>query len=477
MIFKRNELLLLCETDPNQIIDIIFSMADTIKSLQAQIQRLEARIKDLERQIGLNSNNSSKPPSNDPFRKPKSMRKSGRKKGAPKGHIGHTMFLSDEPDIVFSQSIDKCPLCFGELSDVYPENIERRQVIDIIMPQYEISEHQIEHKRCPNCGTKSYPSFHEGLNAPVQFGPNMAAFTTYLNVEQMIPLNRIQDIYSSLYELYPSEATLLQQIQKTADQLKPCNAYIRKSLLKSNVIHSDETGMRINKSNNWIHTVSNSKWTLYHVDEKRGREAFDRMKVLPNFKGIVVHDCFPSYFDIKASYDHALCNAHLIRECNACEEYDNQVWPSKMKKLLTEAWSHMKKHRENKEPIKGLSQISKKYDQILQSGIYEIPENPINTGKRGRRKKSKAENLLQRFIDHKESILRFLYNDKVPFDNNQAERDLRMIKVKQKVSGCFRTQTGADNFATIRGVISSLKKQGLNVLESLTRASLGHNIF
>ncbi|WP_445683629.1 IS66 family transposase [Sporosarcina sp. FSL K6-3457] len=264
-------------------------------------------------------------------------------------------------------------------------------------------------------------------------------------------------------------------------KIEPHTAYIREELLKSAVVHADETRMRIEDKMHWLHTVSSSDWTLYHVHEKRGKIAIKDHDVLPKYHGILVHDCWASYFTADYSFDHALCGAHLLRECQGIINYDGHQWAADMKELLQEACHHKKKWRLEDIPIKGADALEweMRYIRILERGAKEWVTDPVVDAplKRGRKKKSKAANLATRFLLHKTAILRFVRDARVPFDNSQAERDIRMMKVKQKVSGHFRTLEVAKQFAKIHGFISTLRKQGRDILSSLLSVTRGEFSF
>ena len=452
-----------------------------IDQQQKHIVKLETRVKELERQVGLTSTNSSKPPSSDGLRKPTSLRKSGGKIGAPKGHDGYTLKPIDQPDEIEWHKVEVCSHCETSLADLPSEGYIRRQVFDLPIPRVVVTEHRIEKKCCPNCGTKQNAPSPENVKAPVQYGDNWIAYCAYLNTYHHLPLERICQLFHDMTGYRPSEATLLHRLASISTKIEPHTTYIREELLKSAVVHADETGMRIEDKTQWLHTVSSSDWTLYHVHEKRGKIAIEDHDVLPKYRGILVHDCWASYFTTDFSFDHALCGAHLLRECQGIIDYDGHQWAADMKELLQEACHHKKKWRLENIPIKEADALEweKRYDRILERGAKEwatdsIPDAPP---KRGRIKKSKAANLATRFQLHKAAILRFIWDARVPFDNSQAERDIRMMKVKQKVSGHFRTNEGAKQFAQIRGFISTLHKQNRDILSSLISVTRGEFTF
>jgi transposase len=403
---------------PAEIASFITGLLLQIDQQKAHIIKLETRVKVLERQVGLTSTNSSNPPSSDGLRKPKSLREAGGKKGAPKGHDGHTL---------------------------------------------------------------QQASFPKNVTAPAQYGDSWTAWCIYLNVYHYLPLERISQLFQDLTDYHPSEATLLNRLSSVSKKIEPQNTYIREQLLKSPVIHADETGIRIEGKTQWLHVVSNPEWTLYHVHKNRGKTAIEEHDCLPNYQGTLVHDCWASYFHKDYSFTHALCGAHLLRECQGIIDYDHHQWATDMKLLLQDACHHKNKWQQEGTSIEKatLLEWEQRYDRILEQGEKEwttdsIPDSPP---KRGRKKKSKAANLGERLRIHKPAVLRFIQDEHVPFDNNLAERDIRMMKVKQKISGSFRKKEGAEEFAQIRGFISTLRKQNRDILSSLISVVRGQFSF
>lgn len=442
-----------------------------ITMLLGHIEKLEKRVQELERQVGSNSSNSNKPPSSDGLRKPKSLRVPGGKSGAPKGHKGHTLNMSAIPDEIEWHTPTVCSNCDHSLFDAPVQSYKRRQVVDIPIPRLIFTEHRAASKCCPNCRKLEHGAFPKYVKAPVQYGESWSAWCAYLHTYQHIPLERICQLFGDLTGHRPSEGTLLSHLGKLALRLEPVEGEIRKNLFSSQVVHADETGIRTEGQLHWLHTVSNEHWTLYNVHTKRGKEAFNSIGFLPAYKGTVVHDFWKSYFDDKYRFSHALCGVHLLRECQGIIDYDKHQWASKMQALLREALQEKKKALADERPVlkQTISGLESRYDEILERGKKEwlpqlLPDEPV---KRGRKAKTKAANLAERFILHKADILRFLKDGLVPFDNSQAERDIRMVKVKEKISGSFRTRQGAEQFARIRGFISTARKQGRDLLSSI----------
>jgi transposase len=466
---------------PAEIASFITGLLLQIDQQKAHIIKLETRVKVLERQVGLTSTNSSNPPSSDGLRKPKSLREAGGKKGAPKGHDGHTLEMIDQPDEIKWHKVEVCSDCAASLMDTPSEGFACRQVFDLPLPHIVVTEHRIEKKCCPNCATLQQASFPKNVTAPAQYGDSWTAWCIYLNVYHYLPLERISQLFQDLTDYHPSEATLLNRLSSVSKKIEPQNTYIREQLLKSPVIHADETGIRIEGKTQWLHVVSNPEWTLYHVHKNRGKTAIEEHDCLPNYQGTLVHDCWASYFHKDYSFTHALCGAHLLRECQGIIDYDHHQWATDMKLLLQDACHHKNKWQQEGTSIEKatLLEWEQRYDRILEQGEKEwttdsIPDSPP---KRGRKKKSKAANLGERLRIHKPAVLRFIQDEHVPFDNNLAERDIRMMKVKQKISGSFRKKEGAEEFAQIRGFISTLRKQNRDILSSLISVVRGQFSF
>ncbi|TYA15284.1 IS66 family transposase [Paenibacillus faecis] len=467
----------ICKGDP-EIITAFNALLQVIDQQAKRIVELEQRVQELERQLGQNSNNSSKPPSSDGFRKTNNLRQSGGKKGAPKGHPGQTLRMVAQPDEIQIHPHAICTFCHTSLADIPAQRYEARQVFDLPPVKWSVTEHRAETKCCPSCRATSTAAFPERVKAPVQYGDTLRAWTSYLSVYQLLPLERIAQLFEDLTDHGPSEATLLSHLQQMYTSLTTPEQQIQQHLLRSPLIHADETGFRVNGSGVWMHTASNGSFTHLTVHSSRGTQGMAAGGILPAYKGTVVHDCYGPYFNPKSfSFRHVLCNAHLLRECQGITENDNHQWSGEMKTLLQESWSLVCASRESGKPLPELvvQEIEQHYDDILFRGREEWSKNVVarKKGVRGRQAKGKAGNLAERFEKWKSAILAFLRDAHVPFDNNQAERDIRMVKVKTKISGAFRTEAGAEHFARIRGVISTLLKQKRPILESLSSALQG----
>jgi len=448
-----------------------------IEQLQEQIAVLSQQVKDLQDRLAKDSHNSSLPPSSDRFvRQPKSLRKKSEKKsGGQEGHPGSTLRFSEKPDEVIEHRISVCASCQQDLRQVEACVTLRRQVVDIPSPQLLVQEHRAEQKQCPRCQQMTLASFPPTVTAPIQYGPHIGAIAVYLTQQQLLPLERTCEVLSDLLGVQMSEATVGELIQRTACELAPVEQQIKEALISAPVIHQDETGMRVAGKTYWEHVSSTARLTHYQVDASRGQEALNRIGILPFFKGISIHDGWASYF----LYDceHALCLVHVLRELVFQAEQHGAVWASELKDLLLSMKEATEQAREQGkrwlDPLEVLD-WERAFLRLLDEADQVTPRATAPPGSKGRIKQSAARNLLDRLRKHQKAVFCFLEDLRVDFDNNQAERDLRMIKVQQKVSGCFRSLAGAAAFSRIRGYVSTLRKQGLPLLSALQATLCGH---
>lgn len=448
-----------------------------IEQLQEQIAVLSHQVKDLQDRLAKDSHNSSLPPSSDRFgRQPKSLRpKSEKKSGGQEGHPGSTLRCYEKPDEVIEHRVSVCASCQHDLRPVQACVTLRRQVVDIPSPQLLVQEHRAEQKQCPRCQHMTVASFPPEVTAPIQYGPRIGAVAVYLTHQQLLPLERTTEVLSDVLGVQMSEATVGDLIQRTACQLAPVEHQIKEALIESPVIHQDETGMRVAGKGYWEHVTSTARLTHYQVDASRGQEALNRIGILPHFQGISIHDGWASYF----LYDceHALCLVHVLRELVFQAEQQGAVWAVELKDLLLSMKEATQQARaQGKHWLDPLEVLDWElaFLRVLDEADQVTPRATAPPGSKGRVKQSAARNLLDRLRKHQQAVFCFLEDLRVEFDNNLAERDLRMLKVQQKVSGCFRSLAGAQAFSRIRGYLSTLRKQGLPLLSALQATLSGH---
>jgi transposase len=448
-----------------------------LQQMQAQIAALTQQVKDLQDRLAKDSHNSSLPPSSDRFgRQPKSLRpKSEKKTGGQEGHPGTTLRFAEEPDEVIEHRVSVCASCQHDLREVEACVTLRRQVVDMPSPRLIVQEHRAEHKQCPRCQHLTLASFPPGVAAPIQYGPLIGAAAVYLTQQQLLPLERTCEVLSDLLGVHMSEATVGELIRRTACELAPVEQQIKEALIGAAVIHQDETGVSVAGKRYWEHVTSTATLTHYQVDSRRGQDALNAIGILPVFKGISIHDGWASYF----LYDceHALCLVHLLRELVFQAEEQGALWAAELIDLLLSMKQATQQAREQGkrwlDPLEVLD-WELAFLRVLDAGDQVTPRATAPPGTKGRIKQSAARNLLDRLRKHQQAVFCFLEDLRVDSDNNLAERDLRMLKVQQKVSGCFRTLAGAQAFSRIRGYVSTLRKQGLPLLSALQATLCGH---
>ena len=415
----------------------------------------------LANRLNLNSTNSSKPPSSDPNRKKKPKSKTGNKPGGQKGHVGTTLKKVDDPDKIKVIKVDRSTLPSGQYRQV---GFESRQVFDIDICRV-VTEYRAQILEDAN-GKQFVASFPEGVNKAAQYGTGLKAHSVYMSQFQLIPYNRIQDYFADQLSIPVSEGSIFNFNMEAFRLLADFEGQVKNKLAASNLAHADETGINIGGKRHWLHCVSNEYWTFYHPHQKRGIDAMIDMGILPEFNGILCHDHWKPYYKIHCT--HALCNAHHLRELTRAFEQDDQKWAQALSNLLVTI---------NNKVIdaggvldaKDARKYRLEYQKIIKQGEIECPEpvRPKKKGKRGRIKKSKSRNLLERLRDYENDTLRFMENALVPFTNNLGESDIRMTKVQQKISGCFRSIDGARIFCLIRSYLSTCRKQGIKSSHAL----------
>jgi transposase len=455
-----------------------------VAHLQGQIEDLVARNRELEAQLAQaqrDSHTSSKPPSSDGLRRrTKSLRQpSGKKPGGQLGHRGETLHLVATPDLVVEHRPAVCAHCQTPLADAPVLGRERRQVQELPPVRLVVTEHQALHLRCPTCQAVTVGTFPAQTPSRAQYGSQLRALAVYLVEEQFVPLGRVQHLLRELFGVRLGRGTLVGWIQQAARVLAPMEEQLKAALRRAPVLHNDETGVRRAGTLAWAHVASTSRLTHYAISATRGHAAIDAIGILPGYGGVSVHDALASY-RAYTNCRHALCNIHHLRELTFLEEAHAQAWAKDLKALLREmkaatdqarAQGHTRLAPAVREPF------LVRYQALLAAGLAANPPPVRRPGQRGRLKQSPARNLLERLLLEQEAVLAFLDDLTIPFDNNQAERDLRTLKVQQKVSGCFRSDGGGDAFARLRSYLATLRKQGQALLAALHSVFAGRPLY
>ena len=446
---------------------------ELIASLRRRIAALEAEVADLRRQLGQDSSNSSKPPSSDGLKKkpriPGSLRgRSGKVSGGQAGHEGGTLLQVADPDRTVRHEACACGHCGSSLDPRWATGIEKRQVFDLAERPLVVTEHQASIYRCENCRGVTKAAFPDGVVSAAQYGERVKAAAVYLNIQQLIPEDRTAQALSDLFGApLICPASIVAWVGKKAQELQQVYEFIGERVAEAKVRHLDETGFRIAGKLQWLHTTSSLAFTFYRVDEKRGA-------IPENLQaGVVVHDHFLPYRRLDA-VDHAFCNAHILRELKSLIEFDHELWAELMRDMLLAANLAVDKARQAGARALAPDQLEalvERYWAAVRLGLAfhrDLPKLAAKANPRGRVKHRPGHNLLQRLKTFQTETLRFLTDFDVPFTNNLAEQDLRMMKVKMKISGSFRTLAGAQIFARLRSVVSTARKHGLNILQILT---------
>jgi len=447
--------------------------------LKEQLAQAHARIKELEDRLAQDSRTSSKPPSSDGLtRLPRRARRpSGKRPGGQAGHPGHTLCLVEQPDEVVRHRPEVCSQCGEDLSAVAGIVAERRQVLDVPEIRLVAQEHQSEAIYCPHCRTLSSGTFPAAVSAPVQYGPNLQALAVYLHQGQLLPTARTCEALAALCGCQISEATLIEWSELAAERLAPTVERIAELIVASRLQHGDETGIRVYGMLHWLHVNCTRFLTHLTWHGSRGRLAMDEIGIWPRFTGRGMHDRLASY----DAYDcaHSICGAHLVRDCAGVAQQEHQEWAADMHDFLLDLHEACQQwrllHLSAVPPIERDDWVAR-YFEILAAGYAAQPPPPASSAgaRTGRRKQSKAKNLLDALMARAEQVLALLDDLQIPFTNNQAERDLRWAKVQQKISGTFRSATGVTAFCRIRSYLSTMQKQGHPMLSALTAVFHGH---
>jgi transposase len=449
----------------------------TIEQQQQNIAALTARVQQLSDQLSRTSHNSHQPPASDGFnKKPRSLRqRSGKQPGGQAGHPGQTLRFSDQPHDTVAHHPSRCSDCGADLTAVAPSTIQRRQVVDLPPLQLRTTEHQVASVCCPNCQCLTSAAFPPEVSESVQYGPRIKALALYLRCYQLLPSARTAQLLTDLFGNAPSEGTLDNLVQQAAGTLAPLVEHIRAALTAAPVAHFDETGCYVEDKRWWLHVAATDKLTYYFVHRQRGYGGSKAAGVLPGFGGTAIHDGYAPYWKYECL--HALCNAHILRELQFVVERSQQQWAAELASLLRHMLAATTAARDGGAAALDAAQIAEfaaRYEALVAAGLAENPvrERPAEQPQ-GKVGQSKATNLLLRLREHAAEVLRFVRDLTVPFDNNQAERDIRMMKVQQKISGRFRTAHGAAAFCCIRSYISTLRKQEQSILPALEQTFRG----
>ena len=450
------------------------------KEPKEQIEVLQERVKTLEGQQAKDSHNSHLPPSSDKFDRPaKSLRKkSGKKPGGQKGHQGHHLKRVEIPDEICVHPVERCEHCEQDLRDREAFIPERRQVFGLPPKRLWVTEHQVEEKQCPRCFHLTRANFPASVRAPAQYGTGIQAIAVSLVQSQSVPYARASQLLQDLFGVQLSPGSIANFVKTCHENLAEVENAIKAALVKVRVLHQDETGLRVHNAGWWVHVASTDQLTHYGAHHRRGREAMNAIGIAPQFRGTSIHDGLVSYEGY--TFTQALCNVHHLRELTFLEEVHKQAWAKQMKELLLDMKAEVEQAKAaGADQLDGpvLASLLRRYDELLTQGYQANPPLPKPAKpKPGPAKQSPARNMLDRLSKHKWEVLRFLLDFEVDFDNNQAERDLRMIKVQQKVSGCFRTEMGVVMFCRARSYLSTLRKQGMALFSALEQTLSGHPV-
>jgi transposase len=467
----------------DEIMALFDALRDPLLEIAEQLKKQAEAIRELEAKASKNSRNSSKPPSSDGYGKinrTESLRSKGDKSnGGQPGHKGSTLEAVEVPDKVEIHDPVYCEHCQAPLEAVDVSAVASRQVFDIPAMKIIVTAHEATIKICPVCDQPTSGDFPESVTQPVQYGDGVKSLATYFNHEHFVPVKRTAQIFKDVFGQAPSEGFILKASEQLETAIEPARQVVKQQLQDTQLLHVDETGLRVKGKLHWLHSASTDTLTDYTVHPKRGQEALEAGGILNYFRGRLVHDHWKPYFSYGAC-QHIACNAHHIRELIYIEKQYRQSWAGELLDLLLDIKHAIEEARpeQTQLSIQQQSLFERRYDALVKTGLIQNPFTPAERHKgtikkRGRPKQTPAHNLLVRFRDFKASTLAFMYDFSIPFDNNLAERDIRMVKVKQKVSGGFRTLEGAQRFASIRGYVSTARKNSVSILGAIQAAFSG----
>ncbi len=470
----REKILEVYAKGPDAVVELVETLLNEIQEMKKIIQKQEERITTLEDRLNQDSHNSNKPPSSDGLKRTiiPTRTKSNRQSGGQEGHKGSTLAMKDKPDKTIEHAVDQCP-CGCSLKRIEVRRVHRRQVIDMPAPRVEYIEHESQEKQCPRCGRVVVAPFPEGVEKSIQYGTNIKSLAIYMIQSQLIPLKRAQELLRNMFHIEISQGTLLNWTQELHKKLEPAEKEIVRQLKQATDVHADETGIFCENKLYWVHVAGTSNLTHFQMHHKRGCEAIDAIGIIGSLKGRVIHDFWSPYF--KYDIEHGMCNAHLIRELTAVYENEKQAWALEMKDLLLRIHKRVEEAKVKSRPVGRLSLQTRqyyagKYRALLVIAKALNPRQGSPPGKRGKPKQTKIRRLIDRMSDYQDAVLAFMEDFRVPFTNNQAERDLRMLKVKQKISGTFRSHEGGDAFCRIRGYLFTACKNACSAFDALVLA-------
>jgi transposase len=484
----REEILAVHAQGPEAVVALATMLLARGAALEVANAALAARVSALEAQLARDSHTSGRPPGADPVRRTRSLRgKSGKRPGGQPGHRGTTLTLRAAPDAVVTHAPAACHACGAPFAAAAPNaeagSAERRQVFDLAPPRLVVTEHRVAHGRCPRCGAWTAGAFPPDVTATVQYGPEVRALAVYLTTQQLLPVARASALLGHLAGRPVSPATVLAAGRRAATALAPVAAHIRAGLTRAAVLHVDETSAVVGGERWWLHVACTPALTHYAVLPRRGRAAYAAIGLLPRFTGTVVHDGCQAFGTAPApapAYPctHALCGAHLLRALTFLAEAYHCRWAAALARTLRAMKAGVARAKAAGRPAlapAALRRYRRRYAALVAAGEAAEPPPVRRPGTtRGKLARTPAARLLLRLRRDQAWVLRFLDDVAVPFDNNEAERDLRMMRVEEKVAGGFRTPAGAATFATLRGYVVTARKQGRSALDALRDLFAGH---